>query len=461
MRWARDGFLAERFDYVLLVPLRSAQGRPVEDLMVKYIGGAEAYKELMKSAGKKCLVIFEGFDEISAEGRRSDEVLVGTLKECTLLEEATILVTSRPHACKNIKAGRTVEIVGFGDSEIKQFARKFFTDPQTAEKFLLQLDHYPHIRSLCYIPMNLVMIVDIQENKKKLPSTLTELYKLFVAMIIRRQIEKETRKGPSDKPTAVPAATEEKLHELLNGIPKDSMQTVFALSRLAYCSFFEFDWFRELKYLDPKIIFTTEDLTQCGIEVTADWDGYGFLKATPTHDVPVDTVTYNFAHLTIQEFLCALYISILSDQEQQRLLSIRFDDYPNVFIFFFGLTRLVSPVTSQFLLEKLKSSSETNALTALRCVYESGKADPPQSVDPFHLKFFDATFQPYDFLCIGMAVSFYPVLKLNIRSCCVVDSSVKVFEKNCSSHILQELDLWGNNLTVAGVGHVMKIVMKS
>jgi len=53
---------------------------------------------------------------------------------------------------------------------------------------------------------------------------------------------------------------------------------------------------------------------------------------THTHQLPTDIVTYNFAHLTIQEFLCAVYLSTLSSQHQQRIMSEHFDDYPNVFI---------------------------------------------------------------------------------------------------------------------------------
>ena len=467
VRWARDGFLAEEFDVVLSIPLRSAQERPVEDVMVDHIGGTEAYEEIKKSAGERCLVIFEGLDEISSERQTNDRFLIHVIQTCTLLEEAQLLITSRPHACEKVNAGRTIEIIGFGDREIRQFVGKSFTNDKTVEEFLIQLNNYPNIRSLCYIPMNLVMIVDVFRVNKKLPSTLTELYKLFIIMIIQRQLKKECEK-PLFLPTAIPVATEEMLYKLLNGVPKDAVRTVFVLSRLAYCGFFEWYSNKEEKgryfvnqWKDPKIIFTTKNLNQCGIEVTTDWDGYGLLKATPTHDVPADTVTYNFAHFTIQEFLCALCMLTLSDQEQLHLLNDNFIDYPNLFIFLCGLTRLVCPATSQFVFQKLKSSSEADILTALQCVYESGANNPPQPMTPLYMRLRYTNLQPYDCVCISHLLSICLVLKLDIKSCHIGDCGAEMFEKNYSGHILQELNLAANDLTVTGMEHVMKIVMKS
>ena len=52
-----------------------------------------------------------------------------------------------------------------------------------------------------------------------------------------------------------------------------------------------------------------EDLKECGIEMTAEWDGYGLLNVAHTHQLPTDIATYNFAHKTIQEFLfCVQFI---------------------------------------------------------------------------------------------------------------------------------------------------------
>ena len=75
MRWARDGFLAEDFDAVILIPLRLVQQSSLVEVIVKHIG-EENYWQLMKSAGSRCLIILEGLDELAINHRQSDPFCV-------------------------------------------------------------------------------------------------------------------------------------------------------------------------------------------------------------------------------------------------------------------------------------------------------------------------------------------------------------------------------------------------
>ena len=475
VRWVRDGFLAEDFDAIILIPLRSVQERSFEDIIMKYIG-EDNYQQLMESGGSRCLIILEGLDEMAIDRRQSDPFLLCVIKECTVLEEATILITSRPHACEEIDAGRRVEIVGFGKDEIREFAEKCFSkDIQTVEEFLRQLDEYPQLHSLCYIPMNLVMIVDIfQCSEKKLPSTLTELYQVFIVMSLKRQVKKEnvTKKPAVCSSVAVRAAdsVEETLRVMLRGIPKVTVGIVLCLSRLAYQGFFEWYSRREgeynwLKWKEPKIIFTESDLIQCDIEVTSDFDGFGLMKVTHTHQLLTDINTYSFNHLTIQEYLCAVYISLQSQEKQLRLLREYFDEYPNVFTFVCGLTGLASSEMFQFIYSKLMSPGDV--ITAMRCINESKQSSGPhQSVSPFTLDMTMNTLLPYDCVCLSYVLSCYAVLQLKMFGCSIGNKGAELLvkhypNKNTTSQLLEELDLRHNNLTSEGMEHVMKIVRTS
>ena len=468
LRWARDGYLAEDFDVVALIPLRAVQQRSLEEVLMRHIG-EDNYQLLKKSAGSRCLIILEGFDEIAMDHRQSDPFLLYLIKECTLLEEATILITSRPHACEEIDAGRRIEVVGFGNDEIREFAEiSFPNDIQSVKEFLRQLDEYPQLHSLCYIPMNLVMLVDIFHcSEKKLPSTLTELYQLFIVMTLKRQAEKENvaKKSAVCSIVAVRAAdsVEDTLCVMLRSIPKETIGIVLCLSRLAYQGFF--DWNTESKDRNPKIIFTESDLIQCDIKVTNDFDGFGLLKATLTHELPTDINIYSFNHLTIQEFLCAVYISLQSHQEQLHLLREYFHEYPNVFTFVCGLTGLASSEMFQFIYFKLTSPNDPDVITAMRCINESKQSSGPhQSVSPFTLDMTGNTLLPYDCICVSHVLSCYQVLALKMWGCHIDNKGAVLLVKhypNLNGQLLEELDLRVNDLTSEGMEHVMKIVRTS
>ena len=478
IQWARDGFLADEFDAVIMIPLRSVQQRSLEDVMIRYVG-EEDYPKLKKSAGSRCLLILEGLDEMAVNRQQNDVILRRLIESNTLLEKAKILITSRPHACEKLVVGRRVEVVGFGDKEIREFVENSFpNDVESTEEFMRQLTEYPQLHSLCYVPLNLVMIVSIfRFSQKKLPRTLTELYRLFIVMILRR----EGVKGGSVKKLTVGDDVEVTLCKMLAGIPKEAVGILYLLCKLAYYAFFKSYSDREEKdkygfverWKDPKIIFTESDLTESGIEVTNDFDGCGLLKVTHMYELPIDTVTYNFLHLTVQEFLCSLYMSTLSQQEQLNLLSEHFRDYPNVMMFLCGLTGLASNEMFKFVCSKLSSSktiglfsSDPYVVTAVRCVYESNHSDPSQLTSPFTLDMSENTLLPYDCLCLSWLLSCYPVSQLEMRRCHIEDTGAKLLvrhypNKNTTGQLLEVLDLHGNDLTIAGLEDVMKIVRTS
>ena len=466
VRWARDGFLSDDFDTVLSIPMRCVQERSIEQVMIEFIG-EEDYQQLKKSAGNRCLIILEGLDEMASDRQMSDQFFVNLIIHCAVLEKSTILITSRPHACSELDADRRVEVIGFGADEIKEFIEKSFpNDDHSVSELLQQLNDYPHLKSLCYSPLNLIMITDIfrSSQDKKLPSTLTELYKLFLVMILYREDKKCSG-------VSLTAANSEDLKRMLPGIPINAIGTVFLLCRLSFCAFF--DWHidmkekdrhgHEKKWKDPKIIFTTEDLKQCGIEVTSDFDGFGLLKATHIHEIPTDTSAYNFSHLSIQEFLSSLYISLLPQEEQLRLMNEHFYDFSNVFIFLCGLTEQKCKEMYHFVYSKMISKNR-DVVPAVRCIYESNCT--VQSAVPFTLFIGCKDLVLFDCFCVSHVMCHYPVTELSLWRCNIDDTKVEVLAKNYSNekatvHLLEVLMLRNNDLTAVGMHHVMKIVMTS
>ena len=471
LRWARDGFLSEDFDAVVLIPLRCVQQRSLEEVLLEHVE-EEAYQRLKKSAGSRCLIILEGLDEMAADRQKSDRFFIRLIRDCTVLEKCTIVVTSRPHACNSLNAERRVEVIGFGAEQIEEFIKRSFPDDElSGSQLLQQLNDYPHIKSLCYVPLNLVMICDIFRcsQNKKLPATLTELYRLFLVMILQREVVKEDEKRTCSS-VSLTAANCESLKKMLPGIPINAIGTVFLLCRLSFCGFF--DWHTDMKedqfgeekkWKDPKIIFTVEDLIKCDIEVTGQFDGHGLLKATHLHEVPTDTSCYSFLHLSIQEFLCALYISLLPQEEQLRLINEYFGDFNNVFIYLCGLTMCneMYQILYSNVISEHRYNSILNVVPAVRCLYEC--ECPKQSTVPFTLNMNGYHVQPYDCYCVSYLISHYPVSRLIMWECHMGDTGAEVLAKHYSTTnpLLKVLDFTWNDLTAVGMVHVMKMVKTS
>ena len=377
--------------------------------------------------------------------------------------KARIVITSRPNACQELKANRTIEIIGLGDKEIMEFVQNSFPgDPQSVEAFSKQLDEYPQLYSLCYVPMSLVMIVRIFKYKQKsLPSTLTELYHLFVVMTLIREEKKKLIIKHSVSTTVV-GASEEIVCEVFADIPSEEIKLLLTLCKLAFCGFFEwqtegkFEAINVMKIREPRVIFTKNDLIHSGIEVTDEFDGHGLLQVETLYQLTGDCVTYNFIHLTVQEFLCAVHMLTLSPAEQYHLLKKYFDSYPNIMLLYCGLTKLDF---HQVVYSKLTSPDST--VTSLNCLYE-GKWNtaPHKSLSPFLLDMSHITLMPYDYVCLSYVCCHYPVTHLNLEYCHMGDKNAGTLAKWCLNKAtkLQQLYLRHNNLTSEGMKHMMKIV---
>ena len=442
--------------------LRSIQKQSTEQVFVKLIG-EEAFQELKKSQGKNCLIILEGLDEITLERQQSDEFLT-KLIHSELLQFSTIVVTSRPHAClqlKEKKANKIIEILGFGDEEMKEFVEDSFAQDitQSDKVFLKQLEERPQLYSLCHVPISLAMIIDIFKEVKTLPLTLTQLYYRFITMILNRESEKMQNHNQVSSTSTVTMSQndEDILHQALPDVPKEKLGNILLLSKLAFHGFFAVTENQSgiVAKKDPKIIFPQDDLTQCGIVNTDNYDGHSLLKMESLHHFAGRQKTYNFIHLTVQEFLCAVYMLTLSQEKQRHLLKEYFDVYPNIMILYCGLTRFDF---HQVVYSKL--TSHDSSVTAVKCLYEGQwNNDAHISTSSIILHLSRKTLLPYDLLCVSYTYCNFPVTQLNLKSCRIGDMGAgKLAKWYNETTKLQELSLHNNSLTSEGMKHVMKIV---
>ena len=487
LQWAKDtnGFLSNDYDLVILIRLRAVQERTLQQVMIDAVGSEAAYDELLtKCHGNRCLIILEGLDEISAHWQQNDTMFCQLIKTTTFLSHANILVTSRPHACINLYEDikhhtRTIEIIGFDKPQIREYAELYFHNSNTAEKFMEQIKNDPHISSLCYVPLCLNMVLEcFKYNNETLHTTLTELYQSFIIS----KVCKNKRLTLLGTILENDGDCIKRLVTALSDVPdvpsKEALETMFLLSKLAYKSYFEwseheFDsYFTKAK--DPKIIYTNADLAHCNITNSGN-DACGLLKATNTLFATGNTAVYTFNHLSVQEYFCALYITLLPEDQQLQLLKHHITDFPHMWPFYAGITKLKSPDVLKYMQQlclqgkitywsdrscSVERYNDNKVIVVLNSIYEA-KLLPDFCKHEVPSLYFGirSHLRPYDCMSISYCMSIVPIKHLFLNGSKIGDRGAEMLARwQNLKPSLKLLDLNDNMITHKGMESVVAII---
>ena len=311
----------KQYNLVVLLRLREEEVQKVESVsQLFYSYEAEdkeaLVKEVLKVQGKGILFILDGFDELPRALQQKGFLL--KLIKGTVLPACTILVTSRPSATAdlltNCRPQKRVEVLGFTQQSVHEYARSVFSsEPLKLEKFLayISLSNNPAINSLMYVPLNAAIIVQIYQhcsNSSILPHTLTEMYTQLCLTVLNRYLKANPLEMNGHHVTA---NSLEDLPDLLHG-------HFLELSKIA---------FEGTK--DEEVIFHA---------VRPELVHFGFLDSVSAL-YGGGRISYNFLHLTIQEFLAAYYISQLCSNGLEVFKLYGGDRWKVVWRFVAGLTK--------------------------------------------------------------------------------------------------------------------------
>ncbi|XP_056121680.1 NACHT, LRR and PYD domains-containing protein 12-like isoform X3 [Rhinichthys klamathensis goyatoka] len=273
----------------------------------------------------KFLFILDGLDECrlplkfdcnetwrDVSSPASLDVLLTNLMKGNLLPSALVWITSRPAAASKIPPDcidRLTEIRGFSDEQKQEYFRKRFTDDIQATKII---DHVKQSKSLfimCHIPVfcwiSATVLQNILEEKRNndvkntqadeisktlqesntedTPKTLTQMYTHF----LRFQIQQSRRKYDGEYAPDV-------------SWDKDA---ILSLGKLAF------------HHLERNnLIFYDTDLEACGLDVYKASVYSGMCTQIFKEETGIVLGTmYCFVHLSIQEFIAALYAHLFLD----------------------------------------------------------------------------------------------------------------------------------------------------
>ena len=336
--WANHKLLTE-FSLVLYLPLRVPLVRIVEkvDDLQTYFGEQCTPTDIQfikQTLGHRVLFVLDGWDELRPSCRLPDSFFPKLIRG-EILPECSIIVTSRPSAIdENIKrhsANRLIEILGFTEEQVKQYIYSYFKDDEgAAQKLIKDLEAYPNVASTCYVAVNLTIVCYVYwASELQLPSTLTEVYKQFVLHTVKRHFK--IKVDDTEHTTDVESLD---CVQMLSDFGDSVNRTLQGLGQLAL---------EGLEYGD--LSFNKKKLTSaCHVDEPEGFDGFGLLKVVFVYHVYGPERTYDFLHLTVQEYLAAYAVFQMEASKQRAWLdaNLRNETYEMVLKFFCGMDQFKS-----------------------------------------------------------------------------------------------------------------------
>ncbi|XP_067448260.1 NLR family CARD domain-containing protein 3-like [Thunnus thynnus] len=222
----------------------------------------------------------------------SVDVLLTNLIRGKLLPSARLWITTRPAAANQIPpecVDMVTEVRGFMDPQKEEYFRKRFRDEKQASTIISHIKTSRSLHIMCHMPIfcwiTATVLEDLLKSREggELPKTLTEMYIHFLVVQTKMKNVKYDGGAETD-PHWSP----------------ENREMIMSLGKLA---------FEQLQ--KGNLIFYESDLTECGIDITAASVYSGVFTQIFTEERGLyQSKVFCFVHLSIQEFLAALYVHL-------------------------------------------------------------------------------------------------------------------------------------------------------
>ncbi|XP_064871704.1 NLR family CARD domain-containing protein 3-like [Oncorhynchus nerka] len=260
----------------------------------------------------KILFIFDGLDECrlpldfqnnkmccDVTESTSVDVLLTNLIKGNLLPSALLWITTRPAAANKIPSecvDQVTEVQGFNDPQKEEYFRKRFSDEDLASRIISHIKTSRSLHIMCHIPVFCWISATVLEHmlkhkREEMPNTLTEMYTHLVVFHTIKKNEKYLGKEERG--------------------PHWNKESILSLGKLA---------FQQL--VNGNLIFYEEDLKEAGIDVNEASVYSGLCTQIFKEECGLyQDKVYCFVHLSIQEFLAAVYVFLSFSNNNENLMA--------------------------------------------------------------------------------------------------------------------------------------------
>ena len=334
--WAKGELTHGQYNLILYCPLRNnkvAHASELQDILKCIYDCNEVTivsDWFCKVHGQGLLLIFDGWDELSTDLRQSS--LAARIIRREIFTKCSVIVTSRTYASSSLlemsSVNRHVEVLGFSVEEIVAVVKGTLEKaPHLAENLIKDLEVRGDVQSLCYIPLVCsIVILVYRKSNGQLPTTLTELYENFILQTVRRHV----------KIKCIHNIDPRQLHSL-HHLPSVLDTSVQEICQFAYLSLKE-----------KRMTFSSFQLHQ-SLDQSVKEDYLGLMTTFAMYDEE----SYQFLHLSIQEFLAAWWIAKYEKTEEVFAENFDNDHFRMCLRFVAGLTHLKHESYQQYFNKEL------------------------------------------------------------------------------------------------------------
>uniref|UniRef100_H2ZSA7 NACHT domain-containing protein n=1 Tax=Latimeria chalumnae TaxID=7897 RepID=H2ZSA7_LATCH len=287
----------QRFAFIFLFKFRDLNNwrepTSLAEMIVKhhpYLNDLDGLRKILRKP-ENLMFIFDGLDESKANINFFDKHLqtcsnpesfttisniVTSLMGQTLLKGCSVVITSRPTVLESVDiraVGRYTEIIGFLAEQRKIYFKQFFSDEKVSMKAFEYVQQNDILYTMCYNPSYCWILCSVLKSyftkgnkRQQCPKTISQLFADFICNILTNH-RRET-----DNP-----------RDLLTSISKIAL---YGIS-------------------NKRLVFDDREMDKFRIQSSQFVSG--FMKEILQKEESFDRLVYTYLHLTVQEFLAALF----------------------------------------------------------------------------------------------------------------------------------------------------------